>query len=223
MSKLLFTMIACVVIFASCSNSIDDLPEDNGCAERVVIPVSAHSIDAADVPVINNLFSKHSIDNSNFRYFRYRHDTLQTLYPPYARYDQKIVGVDQYVNGVRLFLTGRSFIFLSDNLSFQSPDPTNGTSLNTIPTLNVHQLRKLFLDDIEEFEHKADKYKDSCFKCEFGYYNLNGGTGNAPEVLVKAWRVTPKNTIAPSEYPMAFYKDDNGELIYYDNGIRTFR
>lgn len=212
-----------MAIFTSCSNSIDDLPEDNGCVERVVVPVSAHSINAADVPTINNLFSKNGIDNSNLRYFRYRHDTLQTQYPPYAQYDQKLVSVDQYVNGVRVFLAGRNFLFLSDNLNFQSSNPTNGTSLNTTPKLNVQQLRKLFLDNIEQFDHEATKYKDSCFKCEFGYYNLNAGISNAPETLVKAWRVTPKNSIAPSEYPLAFYKDDNGELIYYDNGIRTFR
>lgn len=211
-----------MAILASCSSSID-LPEDNGCVERVIIPVSAHTINPADVPTINSLFSKHAINNSNLRYVRYRHDTLQTLYPPYAQYDQKLVTVDQYVNGVRVFLAGMNFLFLKDSLSFQTLNPTKGTSLNTVPKLNVRQLRKLILDDIEQFDHDADRYKDSCFKCEFGYFNLNGGTSYVPEVLVKAWRVTLKNSIAPSEYPMAFYKDDNGELIYYDNGIRTFR
>ena len=54
---------------------------------------------------------------------------------------------------------------------------------------------------------------------EFGYYDLNAGSGNTTENLVKAWKITLKN----QAYPLAYYEDDDGKLIYYDNGIRTFR
>ena len=223
MKKALSLMIASLVVFASCRKPAGTLPEDNGCGERVIIPVSAHNINPADVSTANNLFSKNGIDNSQLRYNRYRHDTLETLYAPYTKYDQKNIRVDQYTNGVRIFYGEMTFHFLNDSLSFQAGVPTKGTSLNTIPTLNARQLRKLFLHDLERFDRAADKYKDTCFKCEFGYYNLNVGIGNAPERLVKAWRVTSKNLTAPSKYPEAFYKDENGDLISYDNGIRTFR
>ena len=60
-------------------------------------------------------------------------------------------------------------------------------------------------------------------KAEFGYYDLNSGTGNIIENIIKGWKVTLKNSVEPFEYPLAYYQDNNGTLIYYDNGIRTFK
>lgn len=219
--KYAFSIIsACLVIVAACRKSghSSPLPEDRGCVERVVIPVSAHSINAADVPVINNLFSKNGIDNSRFRYYRHIHDTLKTQYPPFRWYDMHVVRLDQYTNGLPVFYGEMIFHFLDDSLSYLSDNVTKGTSLDTIPRLNLFQLRKLFLHTVERFDHNSDQYRDVCIKCEFGYYDQNVSKYGEPEQLVKAWRVTPKN----SEYPFAYFTDE-GVFISYDNGIRTFR
>ena len=90
--------------------------------------------------------------------------------------------------------------------------------MDTLPQLGLGQIRKLFLVAIGKYDHKADQFKDSCFQAEFGYFNLNFATSNATENLVKAWRITAKNS-----YPVAFYQDKDGKLISYDNGIRTFK
>lgn len=211
-----FTLLtACLVICAACGKSGDRFTKDNGCVEQVTVPAPAHSINPAMVPTINNLFSKNGIDNSRFRYYRVTHDTLQTQYPPFTKYDRYVIRVDQYTNGVRIFYGEMIFHFLNDSLSYQSDNLTKGTTLDTVPKLSIRQLRKLFLDDLQRFDNARNKYNGVCFKCEFGYYNLNIGKHNAPEQLVKAWRVTPKD----HEYPVAFYKDDNRGLIRYDNGI----
>lgn len=233
MKQLFWTAISFILAFTACTKSdttnqsqSDDaaktFQEDNGCIERIIVPVTAHVINPSDVSTVNSLFSSNGIDNSKFRYYRYLHDTLQTLYPPYTKYDQKTVRVDQYVNGVRLFTGDLVYNFLNNNLNYRGGDLTNGTSLDTVPKLTLAQIRKMFLDNIEQFDHASSKFKDSCFKAEFGYYNLNAGISYAQEVLVKAWRVTLKNSVFPSEYPVAFYQDSNGKLIYYDNGMRTF-
>jgi hypothetical protein len=232
MKQLLLTLMFFSLMFTACTKSdittasndaAKNIQEDNGCIERIVIPVTAHTINSPDVSTVNSLFSSNGIDNSKFRYYRYIHDTLQTLNPPYTKYDQKIVMVDQYTNNVRIFTGDLGYNFLNNSLNFRSGYFTNGTSLDTVPKLTLGQIRKMFLDNIEQFDHAPGDFKNSCFKAEFGYYNLNAGISYAQEVLIKAWRVTLKNSVFPSEYPMAFYQDANGKLIYYDNGTRTFQ
>jgi len=220
MKKLLPITIFCALTFIACNNDEPQLEEDYGCMERIIIPVTAHSVSDSDLPVINELFSKSGINNSNLRYARYQHDSLQTYYAPFAKKDAKVVRVDQYINGQRLFVGDMVYIFIEDSFSYKSGHVTGGTSLDTSKRLTLPQLRKLFLNSLQQFDKAADKYKDTCFKAEFGYYNLNIGTGNQNEKIVKAWRITPKNTVYPSEYPVAYY-EDNGKLINYDNGIRT--
>lgn len=221
MKKLFPIAIFCALTFIACSDDEPQLGEDYGCIERIIIPVTAHSVSGPDLLIINELFSQSQINNSNLRYAKYQHDSFQTYYPPFAKKDSKVVLVDQYINGQRLFYGDMAYIFVEDSLSSRSGYVTNGTSLDTSKKLTLPQLRKLFLNSLQKFDHAADKYRDTCFKAEFGYYNLNVGTGNHDEKIVKGWRITPKNSIYPSEYPVAYY-EDNGKLISYDNGIRTF-
>lgn len=199
------------------------LQDDNGCIERIIISATAHSIHVADIATVNNLFSSNGIDNSKFRYYWYVHDTFQTRYPPYTKYDEQAVRVDQYANGARIFTGDLVYTFWNNSFHYRGGNLTNGTSLDTVPKLSLGQIRKLFLNNIEQYDHAANKFKDSCFKAEFGYFNLNAGISYSQEVLVKAWRVTPKNSFFPSEYPVAFYQDNDGKPISYDNGIRTFK
>lgn len=212
-----------MIIFSSCTRSEIDpsSKEAIGCIEQIVIPVTAHSVGYNNLEEINKLFTDNGIDYSHYRYYNYLHDTLQTLYPPYAKKDDKNVRVDQYANGVRIFTGDMVFNFIDNVLNFIGGDTTKGTSLNTLPHLTLSQLRGLFIRDVEQFDHKGDQFKDTCLKAEFGYFNMNVGFSNTKEVLVKAWRVTPKNSLFPSEYPVAYYKDDTAELIAYDNGLRT--
>jgi hypothetical protein len=211
-------------LLSACTrHDIDSLAEDNGCIERIIVPATAHVINNADKAVVDALFQNNNIDNSNFRYLGYRHDSVQTDFPPFLKFDQKVVRVDQYTNGLRILGGDMAFKFKSDVFNFKSGYSTNGTYLNTTPHLSLSQVRKLFIDDIGRFDHNAAKYKDNCFKAEFGYYNLNAGVGYSIENLVKAWKVTPKDVVYPSEYPVGYYADDNGTRLYYFNGVQTFR
>ena len=199
------------------------LPDNSGCIERVLVPVNVHTISSSDMASANTLFAKNNMDNSRLRYYQYFRDSTQTFFPPYAKFENEVVKADEYTNGLRIFTGQLVFAFKNGVFNFRSGTPTNGTSLNTTPTLRLGQLRKLFLDNAEQFERKGSQYGDSCLKAEFGYYNLNAGTSYAAENLIKAWRVTMKHSLYPSEYPQAFYQDNDGQLIYYANGIQTFK
>ena len=224
MKRLYWLFLTCFLAFISCkkSNLDNSLAEDNGCVERIRVPVTAHSISAAEIIIADNLFLTNGIDNSRFRYYRYLNDSFPMLNSP--KYDEKMVNVDQYVNGLILFWGELGYIFWDNKFHYKSGELSMGTSLDTFPHLTTGQVRKLFLDDLEHFDHAGDKFKDSCFKAEFGYYNLNAGISYTAENLVKAWKMTPKYT-DPSwgEYPIAFYQDGDGKLISYNNGIQTFK
>ena len=219
MRSYVFILLAFFILSSCDKGSKEELLTDNGCIQRFIKPLSAHSINPSDLPVVNNLLITNGFDISNLRYFQYIHDTFQTLYPPYVRYDQKQVKADQYTNGLRIFRGEIGALFYNDTLHFKGGKFTNGTSLDTAPQLQLGQVRKLYIDKLEYFEHKGNQYKDSCLKAEFGYINLNRDNTNLPEVLVKAWVVSPQ----VYDYPVACFKDLNGELLSYSNGIVNFK
>jgi hypothetical protein len=201
------------------------IPEDKGCIERKNVLVSdhsGHSINNSNIPIISSLFLNNSINDSKFRYYFYSDDSVQTYFPPYEKFDSKIIRIKEFTNGLEIFSGEILYNFRNNILSLRNGNLSNGTSLNTIPNLLTEQLRTLFVGHIEQFDHKGNQYKDSCFSCEFGYYNLNAGTNNSTENLVKSWKITLRNRIYPSEYPIAYYEDNDGKLIYYSNGIQTF-
>jgi len=202
------------------------LPKDKGCIEWKKVSVtnhSGHSINNSNIPIITGLFSSNSIDNSKYRYYFYSNDSVQTYFPPYVKFDQKIIRIKEFTNGLEIFTGHMVFQFKNNIYNSGNGIPTSGTSLSATPNLTVRQIRTLFLGHIEQFDKKGNQYKDSCFSAEFGYFNLNAGTNNSTENLIKSWKVTLKNRIYPSEYPIAYYQDNDAKLIYYHNGIQMSR
>lgn len=230
MKSNIFVLLFFAFTFSSCKKentaSSVQIPDDKGCMEWKKVLVtdhSGHAVNNINIPIIDGLFLSNSINNSKFRYFFYSNDSVQTYFPPYTKFDDKIIRIKEFTNGLEIFNGEILFQFKNNIFNFQSGNPTSGTTLNTTPQLTVGQVRTLFSGHIEQFDHNGNQYKDSCFSAQFGYFNLNAGTNTSTENLVKAWKVTLKNKIYPSEYPVAYYQDNAGSLIYYDNGFRTFR
>ena len=57
------------------------------------------------------------------------------------------------------------FTFKNDIADFVGGYPSNGTSLNTTPALTLAQVRKLFINAIEEHDHKGTEYKEHLPLC----------------------------------------------------------
>jgi hypothetical protein len=218
LSTLLPAALAASFLLFSCAKQ--EVGPDTGCSEQLAVPVSAHGLSSAEVATINGLFVGNRLDSRNLRYVRYVREAVQTYFPPYASFDSQVVTVEEYTNGLRIFTGQLSFAFKNGSFSFQNGQLSSGTSLDTSPTLSPGQVRDLFQATITQVDaNRLNEVQRQCVSVEFGYFNLNAGTSNAPEKLVKAWRVSPKN----QAYPYAYYQDEAGQLIYYDNGIRTFR
>ena len=198
------------------------LPADQGYSEIRIIPVTEHSLSSSEVATANSLFARNNLDIRNYRYVRYVRyvrESLQTYYPPYASFDSQLVGVEEYTNGLPIFTGQSNFHFKNGVFDFRSGHSSSGTRLNTVPTLNAGQLRSRFSATVAQFDLSRSILWLQCVSAEFGCYELNVGSGNTTENLVKAWKITLKN----QAYPLAYYEDNDGKLIYYDNGIRTFR
>ncbi len=216
MQKLILFLI--VIIFSTCKkeSASTQLSDDNGCINRLVIPVNSQgTLTTSDFILVKSLFTTNGINFQNFRFSRTYRDSTITYN---GTYDYRSVYIIQYTNGLPIF--GESLNFLFQNQSFHnlSGNLTNGTTLDTIPTLRLAQLRKLFIDDIQNFDQNGNLYKDSCVNAEFGYIDLNSGIPNTTEKLVKAWHLTPIN----QEYPQAVYQDITGQRVYYNDGIVSY-
>ena len=217
------TLIVMLSLLFSCKKEMDDLSMqngvDNGCIERNIISVTQHSISPSNIQLVNVLFTKNGIDNSKFRYYQYTNDTFQTYFPPYTKFDQKLIRADQYANGLRLFEHNVVYNFKDNIFDFANGIVNENIMLDTNPKQVLARLRKLYISDLEQFNQKGASYKDSCLKAEFGYYELNSGSGNNKKIWAKAWKVTPQNR----DYPQGYYQDENGSRISYFDGIIFIR
>lgn len=217
----LFGLVAVSSGLLSCSKSdlAPGLPRDKGCSELKFVPVSGHDLSSADLQTANALFASNNIDSRNLRFTRYTRETVQTYFPPYASFDLQVVRVEEYVNGLPNFTGESNFLFKNGVFSFHAGEPSKGTTLSPSSTLSAEQLRGLFVASISKFDADRNNVDSKCVESQFGYYNLNAGTGTTTGNLAKVWRVSVKNQV----YPFAYYQDKDGSLIYYDNGIRTSR
>ncbi len=202
---------------SGCSKAEGPAPDGvAGCLEQQAVPVSAHSIGAGEKATADQLFAANGIDRRNFRYTGYSRSELKTSYPPYAAFDEQLVRVEEYTNGLRIFTGQQNFLFRNGAFHFRTGSVSGGTSLDATPGATPESIGVMFRTALKEY---GSPNSQSCVAVEFGYYNLSAGTSNAPERLAKAWKATLKG----SEYPFAYFEDKAGKLIYYDNGVRTFR
>jgi len=221
MKHLFFTACVMAPMLLACSKSDPDpsIATDPGCSGLAAMPASAHAITPAQVQLANSLFARNGLDTSRVRYVRFLQDSVATYYAPYAPLVTDNVGVEEYANGLPVFSQQVNYIFKAGTLSFTAGTPTRGTQRAGRPTLTAGQMRTRFFATVNEFDSSNNRLASQCVEARLGYYNLNSLTANTAENLVLAWKVNVKG----QSYPFAYFEDTNGRLIYYDNGIRTFR
>lgn len=212
MKKLFYLAICIIVPLTACKKNT--IASDNGCISRI----TRHYADAADSTAATNLLKQNNISLNNLVYLRVILNDTITNAAGVTSINQSIFALE-YFNGLPLFSAELGLFFKND--VFQSLVGPRYTSigLNTRPLLTLPEVRKLYVDDAAKHpDPTAVNVKDSCLVAEFGYYDLNAGTGNPAPYFVKAWSVTPKN----SNYPLGIFRDDSGKTIVYTSGIEAF-
>ena len=211
----LFVLALLVLTVLSCTKhgaiAVEYLGTDSGCIERIYIPESLQSISSTDLQLVDSLFFTNGLVNNHYRFTQYTHDSLQTYYPPYAKKDEKCVRADHYANGLRFLSDIIGFNFINDTLTFIGGDTTSKILLDSIPTLQLAQVRKLFIDDAQRFEQLGYHFKDTCLRAEFGYYRQSD---NPNDRVYKAWFIKPHY----NNYPYSIHLDSAGVFVGYNNG-----
>jgi hypothetical protein len=199
-----------------------DLIDDHGCIEWVTVPVTEHYISSTQVDSANRVFDANGIAHTNLRYVYFSDDSVSNSAPPYTKYDNIYVVVQQYVNEMPMLSGSVDYTFKNGVLDYVSGNTITTVNLDTVPHLDLATLRKLFINDMQRFDHNAAQYKDTCLAAQFGYYRLYTNTFTNESTIIKAWLVSSKSHM-PYAYPYGYlhgmYRDDNGSSIYFSNGI----
>lgn len=198
------TLALCLGLFSCNLEKI----ETQYCTNRLHSSPKISLVSSADLDSIRVLFDRNQIDYSAYQYFRYEHDRLGTYHVRCYQFNQslKLFSEDLIFH----FNNSKNFYYLSGNL-------ITTTGLDTIPTRSTNKIAGIFLESIskDSFNSGDKTILNGCFDLEFGYYNLNAGTGVTTPNFTKAWWVKP----AGKDYPFAYIDDVRGTVIYYDNGI----
>jgi hypothetical protein len=209
--RVAYILLFCLLCFASCKKGNTTIAD--GCISRI----KRHYINGADSLAAVSLLKKNNIAYSNLAYDRIiLNDTIKNVTTGAASVYQHIFAL-QYFNGLPLFFSDLGFHFNEGVFQSSTGARYNSINLNTVAVLPLQQVRRLFLAETSRNGLTATM-KDSCLSAEFGYYNLGNGINNSGTNFVKAWFVTPQNSI----YPQALIQDGTGNILYFFNGVYTF-
>ncbi|HVU58765.1 MAG TPA: hypothetical protein VHD83_27080 [Puia sp.] len=202
---LLAAATTAAITTASCSRT-NPIIVDNGRIERITIPLSDPGITPAQIRTADSLLDANHIRHDNLRYYRYFEGSIPGEHDVY-------ITADQYANGLRIFDLQKVYNFRNGVLIFGDTTMTQGTTLDTVPSMSLSRLRSLYSTGLHKTRHLYRvSFTDSAYKAEFGYMDT---TPFGPrETLVKAWRVSIKHTGMPNNYPYDLpngYFNDNTE------------
>jgi hypothetical protein len=213
MGKFYLSLI--ILIILSCKKS-DNLPEDNRCTNLVIDNPDIQLLPDQEIDSIKYLFNKNQISYTGLQFWNF------TDSRGYNNVLFRYIGAYQFVNGLKVFTGYLGFEFgENDSFIYKGGDTIPNLSLPNKPRLLNSQVRGIFINEIKNdgFYKNNFEIQDNCIEMEFGYYDLHSGSGNQTKDYTTAWKVYPKN----GNYPNAYIDDMRGELIYYDNGIETFK
>lgn len=212
-------ILCCVLVVFSCKRD-PELEALLGCVEWELFPADRHSIEADKVAAAQSIMAANKIDYSNLRFYEYQEQFIQTSFPPYESYNRQIVQADLYANGLRIFSRQAVFHFKDGKLNYSDGYPVRAVKVSTKPKLSSGKVRALFLDAAAKLRHVDTKLKNECLRAELGYYDFNGSFSQ--DGIGRAWKVSISGS-DDNQVPFAYFSDATGDLIYFDNGIRTLQ
>jgi len=207
MKKIHLILILPLIIY-SCKKT-GTLPNGNGCVTQ--IKRENYNIKPADSLAAIHLFQQNNMDYGNLSFERIMlHDTI-------GGHIYQHIFATQNFNGLQIMSGDAGYHFMDGVYQSTLGKVYGSVSLDNHAHLGLTEVRSLYMSEAIDKQGLNSTYRDSCVTAQFGYYDLNAGTGNESTKLTKAWRVELKNNI----YPIAIFRDDNGQLIAFDSGVRT--
>lgn len=194
-----------VVFFQSCTKH-QDCDDSEFFYQMVQGKPKDHLVTDLELNTIESLFNSNNLNIDNLLFYKLQTDKS-------GMYHAKCY---QYVNNLKLFSNDLIFHFDSEgNYTTLSGDPISEIYIGKEPSMKICEVIIIFLDNIKSIPFNNTLISDG-FLCELGYYDINGGTGNAVKNFQLAWRINPSNKV----FPYAIINDYEKKLIYFDDGIR---
>ena len=198
-----------LLTISSCKKSA--IAYDNGCISQIT---RNYSVNASDSLAAVKLFQQNNLPATGLTFYRVELNNVITN--PKGTYIYQHIFALQHYNGLLAFNSYIGYHFTNGVFNYQDHPVYGSVNLNATPNLTLPQVRKLYLAAAKDASSIISRdFKDSCLVAQFGYFDLNSGTGNTTPNIVKAWYITPQHV----QYPLAYIRDDNSALIYYFNGI----
>jgi hypothetical protein len=183
------------------------IPDDPGCISRIWKNIPFPKIlNSTDSLKAVQLFRENNIPFNTFVIMSVSYEIIGTDMHTH-------VLVFQYINDQLLLGIEQSYFFKNEQLASYDEGGLLTTSLDTVPSLRLSQLRTLFLTTV-----KTPSYKDTCLVAQFGYYSIHPFTADTSVKLVKAWEVHSKDYY----YPVVYVTDD-GNIIRLETGSAILR
>jgi hypothetical protein len=193
----------------SCTKAI--ILADKGCITQITRDFS----NGADTAGAIKLFNENNLPAANLLFYRVILNDV--IINRQGTFNYQHIFAKQRYNGLMVFNGDIGFHF-NNRVLFYQDGPLYGTvKLNTTHKLTLPQLRAMYINAAEK-NGVLSNFRDSCLVAQFGYYNLNAGVSYAAPNIVKAWYITPKNSL----YPYAYISDDNDATLAFFDGIETF-
>lgn len=198
--------------FAACKKSNND----RGCISSYS---ETFNIPAANLKTADSLLQVNSISTQDFKITNVvlNEDVISGQTNRYA-----YVYVRYYANGLPIFYSDEFFSFKNGQIQSRTGSDFSGVDLGKTPSLRLSDVRGLFVTAYNNNYNTANVHvADSCLRAEFGYYNItatvNGTTATIQPThdVIKAWKVQFQN----SQFPIAYFRDDNSGLIIMDGGV----
>jgi Zn-dependent metalloprotease len=201
--------LICGVVLWLASSCNKESNENSNCVKIIKNLPKTTVLSKSEMDAIKYLFNRNQLDYTKYLFTRFQKDELGHSH---AR-------CYQFANNLIVFTSDAIFHFDKNDNFYYSDRLISKIDLDTKPSMKQDNVVEKFKDEIEQDGFIMMQYPDiidGCFELEFGYYDLNAGISYADENYIKAWKIKPTNR----EYPNAYIKDKNSEIIYYDNGIR---
>ena len=182
----------------------------NICSDLIKGKPVGHLISDQELSVVKSLFKSNNLSLENLQVYRLQKDNQGYTH----------VRCNQYTNNLIVFFDEVIFHFDNQNhYYFLSGELISTINVWPYSSMGTWEVGKLFLQSIKNdhfYGNDILHYENSCFTCELGYLDLNGGTSYADHNFRLVWKITPEK----SQYPNALIDDSERKLLYYDNGIR---
>ncbi|TFF34801.1 hypothetical protein [Mucilaginibacter psychrotolerans] len=208
---LLFLLLPAMLALAACNKAV---LQDNGCVTEYIRPLNP--VGDAAYAKIKTLFQNNGISYQGLSFYRADFNDNIPLNGVINVYQHTVAM--QYFNGLPLLNGDIGYHFMNGVFTTTISPRYSSINIGTGKHLQLSQVRKLFLDEIQKDGFYANRsYKDSCMSAEFGYYNVTPDGPTPTPQFIKAWKITPSG----SDYPVAYFRDDDAAMLSYFNGIFT--